>query len=110
MQPEQTETRTRKWLKGVLLSGAILFVALLAAYSLDLGMRRRTVFHDRSAFVDNIPAAGNPQYHLMRNTNFFEPGALPPDLDLPSIGGGRMLHLSQFRGVKPVVLVFSSFT
>jgi hypothetical protein len=33
-----------------------------------------------------------------------------PDLDLPAISGDVPFRLSEFRGVKPVVLVFGSFT
>ena len=37
-------------------------------------------------------------------------GDLAPDFTLASVNGTETVTLSQFRGVKPVVLVFGSFT
>jgi peroxiredoxin len=39
-----------------------------------------------------------------------KPGDLAPDFDLPRQGSGERVRLSQFRGGKPVVLVFGSYT
>lgn len=37
-------------------------------------------------------------------------GALAPDFELYDINGENIVHLSEFRGHKPVALVFGSFT
>jgi len=37
-------------------------------------------------------------------------GAEAPDFDLPRLGGADRVRLSQFRGRKPVALIFGSYT
>jgi hypothetical protein len=37
-------------------------------------------------------------------------GDLAPDFELTDVCGERWVHLSDFRGRKPVALVFGSFT
>lgn len=39
-----------------------------------------------------------------------QPGELAPDFELKVRGADRYLRLSDFRGAKPVALVFGSFT
>ncbi len=39
-----------------------------------------------------------------------EVNSLAPDFTLTPLGGGAPVHLASFRGVRPVVLVFGSFT
>ena len=46
---------------------------------------------------------------LGRKENFPRLGQHAPDFELPSVGGGK-IRLSSFRGKKPVVLIFGSFT
>lgn len=44
-------------------------------------------------------------------TGLFPPGTEAPDFSLPSLeGDGRTLSLRDFRGQKPVVLIFGSFS
>jgi hypothetical protein len=38
------------------------------------------------------------------------PGAVAPDFDLPSADGMSRVRLSSFRGSKPVVLIFGSYS
>ncbi len=38
------------------------------------------------------------------------PGGEAPDFRLPTLDGREMVQLSSFRGVRPVVLVFGSYT
>lgn len=40
----------------------------------------------------------------------FPLGMEAPDFSLPSVDGGDAVHLSDFRGRKPVVLIFGSFS
>jgi hypothetical protein len=37
-------------------------------------------------------------------------GADAPDFELPQLGGAERVRLSQFRGRKPVALIFGSYT
>ena len=37
-------------------------------------------------------------------------GDLAPDFELMDVTGGHSVHLSNFRGLQPVVLIFGSFT
>jgi len=39
-----------------------------------------------------------------------DPGQSAPDFSLKSLDGGAPVHLSSFRGERPVVLVFGSYT
>ena len=39
-----------------------------------------------------------------------QPGDVAPDFDLPSVDGSVRVKLSEHRGVRPVVLVFGSYT
>lgn len=38
------------------------------------------------------------------------PGDEAPDFELPTLGGGAPVRLSSFRGDRPVVLIFGSYT
>lgn len=44
------------------------------------------------------------------NSSAPKPGDLAPDFELWDTSGERRLRLSDFRGKKPVALVFGSFT
>ncbi len=39
-----------------------------------------------------------------------QPGQMAPDFELKVRGSGQFLRLSDFQGVKPVALIFGSFT
>ena len=39
-----------------------------------------------------------------------QPGELAPDFNLPTLDHKDMVRLSSFRGLRPVVLVFGSYT
>ena len=39
-----------------------------------------------------------------------KPGDLAPDFELPELDGTSTIRLSEFRGKKPVALIFGSFT
>ncbi len=39
-----------------------------------------------------------------------QPGDAAPDFDLPLLGGSEQVQLSSFRGERPVVLIFGSYT
>ena len=37
-------------------------------------------------------------------------GELAPDFELPAMDGGKAIRLSSFRGARPVLMVFGSYT
>ena len=39
-----------------------------------------------------------------------KPGREAPDFTLPRLDGGSPVRLSSFRGLRPVVLIFGSYT
>lgn len=53
---------------------------------------------------DTPPARGE------RYADAFKTGDLAPDFDLPDASGAKTVRLSSFRGKKPVVLIFGSYT
>jgi hypothetical protein len=50
------------------------------------------------------------QLWLLARTGHLKVGALAPDFDLPTLDNASRVRLSSFRGEKPVVLVFGSYT
>ena len=50
------------------------------------------------------------QFILARETHAPAVGEAAPDFDLPRLGGGPPVRLSRFRGVRPVALIFGSYT
>jgi hypothetical protein len=50
------------------------------------------------------------QLWLVARTGHLKVGALAPDFDLPTLDNTSRVRLSSFRGEKPVVLVFGSYT
>jgi hypothetical protein len=47
-------------------------------------------------------------FHARAGT--LEPGGEAPDFELRQVGGEKRVRLSSFRGVRPVLLVFGSYT
>lgn len=50
------------------------------------------------------------QFILARETHAPAVGDAAPDFELPRLGNGVPVRLSQFRGVRPVALIFGSYT
>ena len=50
------------------------------------------------------------EFILARETSAPAVGDEAPDFELPLLDGGTRVRLSQFRGVRPVALIFGSFT
>ena len=50
------------------------------------------------------------QLWLLVRTGHLKVGAVAPDFDLPTLDNTSRVRLSSFRGEKPVVLVFGSYT
>jgi hypothetical protein len=109
MQTTQAKSRSKNWMKTLLLVGGILLPAVTVTYFVDAHLHDYPILPETQSTMESGPPPTflNP---LVPNSERFAEGHLAPNLDLPSISGGKMLHLSKYRGVKPVVLVFASFT
>ena len=62
------------------------------------------------AAQDPTEQAALMQFILARETHAPAVGDEAPDFELPRLGGGECVRLSEFRGVQPVALIFGSFT
>ena len=70
-------------------------------------------FGGMMAFVAAMPPERRiamMQFLAERETLAPAVGADAPDFDLPVLGGAERVRLSQFRGHKPVALIFGSYT
>jgi hypothetical protein len=59
---------------------------------------------------DPAEQAAMMEFILARETKAPAVGDAAPDFELPRLGGGAPVRLSQFRTVQPVALIFGSFT
>jgi hypothetical protein len=50
------------------------------------------------------------QFIAARETNAPAVGAAAPDFDLPLLGSSVRVRLSSFAGIRPVALIFGSYT
>jgi hypothetical protein len=111
--------------QGPTLGGVLMFVlgmGQLAAAAVDVGLSEWDKFQRTlgSASDDGPPvllrelvdklAAGPLGSASDDGPPFLTEGKPAPDFCLPSLDDGRSIRLSDFRGRKPVFLVFSSFT
>jgi hypothetical protein len=65
------------------------------------------------AFMNAMPVeqrASFMRFLSERETHAPAVGSLAPDFELPSLGRGQKVRLSDFRGHKPVALIFGSYT
>lgn len=60
--------------------------------------------------VDRDGIGAGPAGHFDAPTPAPRAGEYAPDFELPSFDGTRVMRLSNFRGARPVVLVFGSYT
>jgi hypothetical protein len=61
----------------------------------------------KAVYWDNKEVSGWQKVH---NLNAPKPGDLAPDFELTDVTGTKTMRLSEFRGKRPVVLLFGSFT
>jgi hypothetical protein len=59
---------------------------------------------------DATEQAAMMEFILARETQAPAVGDEAPDFELPLLDGGARVRLAQFRGVRPVALIFGSFT
>ena len=72
-----------------------------------------TDFERMQAWVGGLPPKERDEmmrFILDRETRAPDVGAEAPDFELPRLGADGRVRLSSFRGVKPVALIFGSFT
>ena len=70
-------------------------------------------FERMQQWVASLPEARRDEllrFILDRETLAPAVGEEAPDFELPLQGDGRRVRLSSFRGVKPVALIFGSYT
>ena len=89
-------------------SYAVLFAVVLAAMLQPPARFGRFMKHAPAALVwGALPA---PRMWRWARRGDLVPGAPAPDFTLPRHGGTDRVTLSSFRGDRPVVLVFGSYT
>ena len=90
-------------LRHILVGGVCLLALGSAVKTLGFqppGRAAATQSHER----DTPPARGE------RYADTLKPEDLAPDFELPDAAGAKTVRLSSFRGKKPVVLIFGSYT
>jgi hypothetical protein len=94
--------RRLPWIQPLVLSMGL---TSLAAAGMDIGLAELEVYHrceNQAPYVDG--------FEFFDPMQLFEAGTLASDFDLPTLEGGRSIKLSDYRGRKPVLLVFGNFT
>lgn len=100
--------------KYVLRGAALVIVSyLLFVATLFRAMKRSPA--EFSRFMMNVPmplmmATPFPPLWNKARAGRLKPSDLAPDFDLAMSGQDTRVRLSEFRGVRPVVLVFGSYT
>jgi hypothetical protein len=95
------------WAKRTLVAVVLLTAALLC-YSLGGLLLSRHAFPSKPWYVKN--RAEMKALFQRMNASELDRGAVAPDLTLPGIVGNEKFQLSRHRDIKPVVLIFGSFT
>ena len=78
--------------------------ACLIVAFLMVGLTASLLAQNRPGEVNTPPARGE------RKPDTLKVGDLAPDFTLPDLAGKNTVTLSNFRGKKPVVLIFGSYT
>src|SRR5262249_22644249 len=87
-----------------------LLIGLLLVVACAAGLGIEFYLHPLGAEAPN-PAAWQSRVSMEGEVSLrpMTVGQLAPDFKLPTLAGLETIHLADFRGKKPVVLVFSSF-
>jgi thiol-disulfide isomerase/thioredoxin len=104
----------RRWARVIV--GTALAVALL--YGAALGVLFVLMGRSNTVAGKTLSALPGPAFMLLplealwtrARRGALEVGQAAPDFDLPTLDGTARVRLSALRGVKPVVLVFGSYT
>lgn len=89
-----------------LLAGAVLVLGFTVWEGRDL-MRAAWEVSYKAVYWRNKEVAG---WQHDNNPNVPKPGEMAPDFELTDVHGEKTVRLSDFRGQRPVVLLFGSFT
>jgi hypothetical protein len=101
----------KRWVWSTL--GALLAIYLLFVGAMFGAMQRTPT--EFSRFMMKVPMplmmlTPFPPLWAQARGGTLKPGEMAPDFNLPRQGTGERVLLSEFRGEKPVVLVFGSYT
>jgi hypothetical protein len=106
------ERRVKKWLFHCVLALAVLYISMtgLVAYAVTRPPEQfgQIMKHLPMPLVFRV-LPGRPLYLWAREGRLAE-GDSAPDFALPAHDGSGTVTLSSFRGQRPVVLVFGSYT
>jgi hypothetical protein len=114
-QPVQPETKLSSRLKkGVTIAASVGVFAYAAAFGFfDVAMHQSPeYFSTVMKYVGPVPFLIFPFETMWKNAREGElkAGNLAPDFKLEVLGGSGLVQLSSFRGNRPVVLIFGSYT
>lgn len=105
--PSTTETRKRgNWAQKGLIVGAVLVFGFTIWEGSDL-VRSAVSITYKAAYYEMTEVQG---WQKTNNPNVPQVGELAPDFELTDVHGKETVRLSDFRGNRPVVLLFGSFT
>ena len=99
-------SKSGSWARKGLIIGAVLVFGFTIWEGKDL-VRSAAIITYKAAYYEMTEVQG---WQKTNNPNVPQVGELPPDFELTDVHGQQTLRLSDFRGKKPVVLLFGSFT
>ena len=98
--------KNARWIQKGLMIGAIFVFGFTIWEEKDL-VRASAIINYKAAYWEMTEVMG---WQKTNNPNAPKVGALAPDFELTDVTGTKTVSLSEFRGKKPVVLLFGSFT
>jgi len=99
-------TKSARWVQKGLMIGAAFVFAFTLWEAKDL-VRTSAVITYKAAYWELKEVYG---WQKTNNPNVPKVGELAPDFELTDVTGTKTVRLSDFRGKRPVVLLFGSFT
>ena len=94
------------WARKGLIAGAVLVFGFTIWEGSDL-VRSAVSITYKAAYYEMTEVQG---WQKTNNPNVPQVGELAPDFELTDVHGEKTVRLSEFRGTRPVVLLFGSFT
>ncbi|MGA7414617.1 MAG: hypothetical protein WBW33_29380 [Bryobacteraceae bacterium] len=106
-----TRRRPGRWIAMVAGILAVVYVCAFGFFA--FAMRRPPMqFAGVMSHVGPVPFLLFPFESMWKQARrgTLQPGDTAPDFNLPLLGGAEKVELSSFRGKRPVVLIFGSYT
>ena len=100
------EIKRGSWARKALIAGAVLVFGFTIWESQDLVRSAASITY-KAAYYRKTEVDG---WQKTNNPNVPQVGELAPDFELTDVHGQDIVRLSDFRGNRPVVLLFGSFT